>query len=322
MKTIKICHIGCGGMSLRGHGPALKKYEVEYPNTELVGCCDLDAKKVNIFADLYGFRAAYTDWEKMLDEIIPDAVSLVIPVQYTAQMAVSILKKGFNLLTEKPPGMNPGQCMAIILAAGENNLKAAAAFNRRHMPMVKKLKDKLGAKPIKHIKYDFFRSGRKDADFSTTSIHGIDTVKMIAGCDYKKVNVTYQKLESTPIGNIFLSGMMESTATVSLNFYPDSGFTAERATVICENEVFFLNIPVWGCFDHPGSLIHFKNNELVERIDGQDVDQFILNGFYDEHRDFYEAVRNGLPVPHEISDSLQSVEIMELIRNSKSSYRK
>lgn len=322
MKTFKICHIGCGGMSVRGHGPALKKYAEDYPDTTRAGCCDLDLTRAEKFAEAYGFDKAFAGWEEMLDEITPDAVSLAVPVQYTAEMSVAILKKGYHLLTEKPPGMNTGQCMAIMLAAEESGRKAAAAFNRRYMPLVKSLKEKLGVKPIRHIKYDFFRSGRKDADFSTTAIHGIDTVKMIAGCSYGDLAVTYQKLGTTPVGNIFITGTTDFDATVSLNFYPDSGFTAERATVILDDETFFLNIPVWGCYDHPGSLMHFKKNELVELIEGEDTEQFILNGFYDEHRDFYESVRNGAPVPHAISDSLQSVEIMELIRNHRTSYKR
>ena len=58
-----------------------------------------------------------------------------------------------------------------------------------------------------------------------------DTVKMLAGCDYSQLTITYQPLENTPVGNVFLRGKMSSGTTVSINFYPDSGITAERAVL-------------------------------------------------------------------------------------------
>lgn len=316
MMNFKICQIGCGAMSERGHGPALMKYAKDYPGAILAGCCDLDEDRAKSFKSTFGFQKAHKNWRDMVTEINPDAVSLVVPVNVTAEMAVSILDLGYNLITEKPPGMTPGQCMSVMAAQRNSGKKAVAAFNRRYMPIVKALVARI-SKPVRHIKYDFFRAGRKDADFSTTAIHGIDTVKMISGYNYKEIDIRYQDLDATPVGNIFLSASMEDGGTASLNFYPDAGFTAERATVILDNELFLLNIPVWGCFDLPGSLLHFRNNSIVDKLEGDQSDQFILNGFFDEHRDFYESVRNGLPVPHEIADSYQSVEIMELIRLRK-----
>lgn len=318
MKNIKICHIGCGGMSLRGHGPALKKYVNEFSDTVLAGCCDLDLEKATEFASLYGFDKAYTDWKKMLEELKPNAVSLAVPVKFTSKIAVEIISMGYNLLTEKPPGMTVEECADIIDATKLSNTKTAAAFNRRYMPLVKNLFEMLDNKKIEHIRYDFFRYGRKDADFSTTSIHGIDTVKMLSRNSYKNLAIEYQSLESTPVSNIFINGVMDSGATISINFYPDSGLTAERATVTAGGETYFLNIPIWDCPDYPGSILYYNNGVLKDELVGRADDMFITSGFYDEHKDFYEAVRNDLPVSHEINDSLQSVQIMELIRNKKS----
>jgi predicted dehydrogenase len=257
----------------------------------------------------------------MLNEIKPDAVSLVVPVRFTADIAYDILKLGYNLITEKPPGMTAEECRLILFGVNESNKKAMAAFNRRFMPLVKKLKDNMGNTAPDHIAYDFFRCGRKDADFSTTAIHGVDTVKMLAGSDYLKISIEYQDLSSTPVGNIFLKGKMLSGTTVSLKFYPDSGLTAERATVVSGSKTWFLNMPIWDCPDYPGGLLYYENGLLMENITGEMTDKFISSGFYDEHRDFYEAIRNELPVPHEIEDSFQSVEMMEYIRSKRGEYR-
>ena len=317
MKSFKICQIGCGGMSVRGHGPALMKYADEYPGTILAGCCDLDEEKAAVFKKSFGFYKAYTHWRKMLDEIKPDAVNLVVPVRFTSEIAAEIIGLGYNLLTEKPPGMTTGECRRILYAIEKTDVIAMAAFNRRFMPLVKKLKSMISNIVIENIKYDLFRTGRKDADFSTTAIHGIDMVKMLGNSNYISINIEYQELDSTPVGNIFLNGTMESGTAVSLNFYPDSGLTAERTTVFAGSKTWFLNIPIWDCPDYPGSILYYENGYLKETIIGEETDKFISSGFYDEHRDFYEAIRKDLDFPNTIEDSLQSVEIMELLRHRK-----
>ena len=320
MKRFKICHIGCGGMSVRGHGPALMKYADEYPGTLLAGCCDLDGKKAVGFKNSFGFQKAYTHWRKMLDEIKPDAVSLVVPVRFTSEIATEIIGLGYNLLTEKPPGITTRECRRILFAIEKTDVMAMAAFNRRFIPLVKKLKSMISDVVPENIRYDFFRTGRKDADFSTTAIHGIDTVKMLGNSNYSIINIKYQELDSTPVGNIFLNGTMESGTAFSLNFYPDSGLIAERATVFADSKTWFVNIPIWDCPDYPGSILYYENGCLKETIIGEETDKFISSGFYDEHRDFYETIRNRGDIPHTIKDSLQSVEIMELLRQRKVTY--
>lgn len=321
--NFKICHIGCGSISTRGHGPAIKKYSEEYPGTILAGCCDMDMIKANVFKDKYEFKTAYTDWNEMLEKEKPDAVSLVVPVNQTTVISIGIVGKGFNLITEKPPGMTKKDCGEIIDAINKSGVKASVAFNRRYMPLVKKLSallDSEGKQKLNNIKYDFYRVGRKDRDFSTTAIHGIDTVKMLAGCDYSKLEIRYQPIEGTPAGNIFIQGKMSSGATVSINFYPDSGITAERAVINSSSNTYFINMPIWDCEDYPGKILYYKNGKLEKKIKGKETDMYISSGFYDEHADFYNAVRNGKSVQYEVSDSLQSVEIMECIRLKKDTY--
>ena len=54
------------------------------------------------------------------------------------------------------------------------------------MPIVRRFKELRQGLEGQMWQYDFFRINRKDADFSTTSIHGIDTLKFLVGSDYKE----------------------------------------------------------------------------------------------------------------------------------------
>lgn len=307
-------------MSMRGHGPAMRKYAAENPGVILAGCCDLDLEKAREFGDLFGFYHHYTDWIDMLLKEKPDAVSIAVPVGSTAGISIRVAGMGFNLLTEKPPGMTGDECRGIIEAVKKAGVTAAAAFNRRHMPLVRRFSDILdieGKETITCIRCEFHRVGRKDPDFSTTAIHAIDMAIMIAGCGYREWSFEFQPLVRTPVGNIYLNGVMESGAKVSLAFMPDSGLDAERFSVVAAGSSFFLNMPIWDCPDYPGGIIHFKEGRRMAEITGTEDEMFITSGFYGEHCDFYNSIRSGKPAGYDMASSLQPVEIMESLRTEK-----
>lgn len=82
--AFKICCIGCGDVSTRGHGPALKRYRELNPGVELVACCDIDEKKAAGYQKKFGFARYYTDMSFMLENEKPDAVCLIVPVDISS----------------------------------------------------------------------------------------------------------------------------------------------------------------------------------------------------------------------------------------------
>ena len=160
-------------MSQRGHGPAMMKYAADFPETELTACCDTDIERAEEFCRDFGFFRAYTDWKNMLEQERPDAVSLVVPVLKTADMSVEILKMGYNLITEKPPGMTAGECRSIIEAAKTSKGKLGVMFNRRYMPLVKTINEILISREIENVGYDFFAQEGKTRIFQPLQYMGL-----------------------------------------------------------------------------------------------------------------------------------------------------
>ena len=105
-------------------------------------------------------------------------------------MAIDIMKKGFNIILEKPPGKDVDEINEMITEAKKANVNVRVAFNRRYAPLLIKLKEliKESGEEITNITYQMYRHNRRESDFSTTAIHAIDAVKYIAEVDYKKVN--------------------------------------------------------------------------------------------------------------------------------------
>ena len=322
-KIFKICLIGCGRMAYNQHGPACKMYELLHENVYFAACCDIDAERAKSFAKQFGLSAWYTCIDTMLDAEKPQAVCLIAPEPLTAELSCKILEKGYPLIMEKPPGMNPEETMRMIHAA--KNVPNQVAFNRRYMPIVQKTMELIsewgGAGCIMDIQYRMIRANRMDPNFSTTAIHGIDLVKYLAQSPYKDIHFRYHELPQIgeTVANFYLNGEMENGIVSNLAFLPVSGINTERVEVNTTKGLLCLNLPIWaGCYDGYGKITLYTNNEKAWEIDGADIagskKDFILGGFYNENAMFFDTVRNGKECDGDIASGLQAVEIADCVR--------
>lgn len=325
--SFKIAVIGCGNIAFSHHGYAYQKYAEEYADTELIACCDLVPERSENFQQKFGFRHACTDWKRLLKSEKPDAVCLnVLPAQ-TAALAMEIMRMGFPLILEKPPGLLVDEVDQMIAVADQTGVPNQVAFNRRYMPLLNKLKQKIAEKvtpaEIQHIHYNFCRNGRTDADFSTTAIHGIDSTRYIAGSDYARVVFHYRELpEAGPkVANILMDCTFQSGTTAQLNFCPLAGVVIERADVHARDHTWFLETPIWNAFDFPGRLLCVENGKITRQYAGDEVaggkDDFLLNGFYQENESFFEDIRHGRKPAGDIKSGRQPVAIAQAMRERK-----
>jgi myo-inositol 2-dehydrogenase / D-chiro-inositol 1-dehydrogenase len=324
---LRIAVIGCGQIAFSQHGPAYQKYATEYAGTELSACCDPTDDRAATFAGLFGFRHSYTDWQTMLRQEKPDAVCLNVPPPLTAGIACQVLRLGFPLLLEKPPGLDESEINALIGAAEETGTPNQVAFNRRFLPLLVQLRTRLetyfAPAVVQHIHYDFCRINRRDADFSTTAIHGIDAARFIARSDYTRVSFHYSDLpEAGPqVTNFLLDCTFQCGTTAQLAFLPLSGLVIERAEVHCPSTSFFLKTPIWNGFDHPGSLVRVDHGQIQEEIDGIEAagssEEFVLNGFYQEDVAFFEDIRAGRRPVDDMRSGKQAVLIAQAIRERR-----
>lgn len=323
----KICSIGCGHMARNGHGPAFKKYAENHPDTLLAACCDIIPQSAELFKEQFGFKTAYTDYKLMLNETKPDAVSLISPVDKTVDMAVEILKMGYPLILEKPPGRNVEETKKLIDAAKKSGVTVRVAFNRRYTPLLAALKNFTKKEAVRNITYQMYRKDRRDDDFSTTTIHAIDAVRFIADCDYKMVDFTYQQIEgeNEKVANIYLNGVFENGAVAQLSLVAMGGTVAERVSVNTDRATYFVELPFWSNPDSPGKLTRLVGNDVTDIITGDQLvdctDMFEESGFYEENRNFFQLVRK-CDNTEDVSSGLQSVELADCIRKRKNNYIK
>jgi predicted dehydrogenase len=327
---MRLCQIGCGEHARVAHGPSQARCARERPELVLAGCCDLDAGRAESFRRDFGYARAYTDPAGMLDAEHPDAVVVVVPVERTVAIGSLVLERGIPLLLEKPPGATAAEVDRLIAAAerGGRVVPHQVAFNRRFAPLVRELRRRIeGAGPVQHLHYEMTRVGRKDPDFSTTAIHGLDAVRYLAGADYAEARFRYREAPDLGPGvvNILVDAVMTSGATAHLAFCPVAGVLVERATAHARDTSFFLHVPMWSGVDSPGRLWHFAGGKLAADVDGGRVGDgtalFEAGGFYRETRAFLDDVQAARPPSPSLRESRQSVEIAEHVRRRSSEYR-
>lgn len=323
---LKICTIGCGPMAFNGHGPSYVKYSSDYGGIVLSACCDLNTQKAESFRDTFGFEKSYSDYNLMLSEYNPDAVCILLPPAFACAVAEDVLLKGYNILLEKPPGLNTDETDRLIAASERTGVSVRVAFNRRFTPLTSALKNLLqtdGQAPV-NITYQMYRYGRFDEDFSTTAIHGVDLAKFIVDTEYSDIDFIYRELPELGknVANIFMNSSFKNGCFGQLAFIPTGGTVSERITVNTVGNTYYLYLPFWKNYDSPGLLQHFKNDRLVESLAGSDLsgsEMFEESGFFTENASFFDSLRKGEKI-NDLPSCRSSVAIENAIRTRAVKY--
>lgn len=103
--------------------------------------------EVRKLADEYGIPY-YTDFEKMLKEVKPDAVSVAVPTQHHLSVGKAVLNSGCHLLMEKPIASTVKEADELIKLAKKNKVIFTVGHIERYNPIVRKLRELVDQKKI------------------------------------------------------------------------------------------------------------------------------------------------------------------------------
>lgn len=137
----RVAVIGAGNMG-KNH---LRNYFL-LPEAELVGLADInpEAKKL---ADEYK-TTFFTDYKEMLDVVQPEAVSIVVPTPFHAEVAIEVMNRGIHCLLEKPIAGTVEEANTLIEVAKKNEVVFTVGHIEHYNPLVIALKKLLDKKAI------------------------------------------------------------------------------------------------------------------------------------------------------------------------------
>lgn len=129
---LKVGLVGVGGIS-GAHIPVWNEME----NAELVAICDIRTERMEKYPD----KRHYTDFDEMIEKEEFDIIDICLPTYLHADFAVKAMKKGINVICEKPISLKEEDVDRVYSTAAKNNVKFMVAQVLRFWPEYELLKE-------------------------------------------------------------------------------------------------------------------------------------------------------------------------------------
>lgn len=134
IEKVKIAIIGCGRIGGR-HAGHISNY------ANLVAVCDNVPEKAKDFGEKYDCPSFSSIEDLLAANLDIDVVAICSPNGLHARHSIQSLNAGYNVLCEKPMGINVHECGEMIKAAEKNNKRLFAIKQNRFNPPVATIKE-------------------------------------------------------------------------------------------------------------------------------------------------------------------------------------
>ena len=133
MKTYKAGVIGTGFIGV-AHVEALRRLG----NVEVVAITDTQDHKIK--AGMMNIPNSFADYREMMDTLELDMIHICTPNNTHHEIAMYAMKKGINVVCEKPMTKTAGEAKEMYEYAKAHNIVNAVNFHNRFNPMVHQIK--------------------------------------------------------------------------------------------------------------------------------------------------------------------------------------
>ncbi len=172
-KPLRAAVVGCrmGG----AHASAIAKSG----ELELVALCDLNRETAQQVAEKTGNPPIYTDYEKMLEEVKPDVVSIATPNVLHCSMTLKAVEAGVKgIYCEKPIAVSMGETMKMYKACQEKGVALAVGHQRRMSTPYRTMRKLIENGAIGDV---YLIRGICAGDFLSDGTHTVDSIFYLTG---------------------------------------------------------------------------------------------------------------------------------------------
>lgn len=315
MEKVKVALVGAGEMVNNAHAPAL----AEMADVEVAAICDVVQEKAEATAGKFGLGKTYRDYRRMIDEVSPDAVYIVVRPQHLHDIATYAMERGKHVFTEKPPGVYTEQTRQLAKTAERHGCLTMVGFQRRYTPITVECRRRvLEQGAMYQVLVSFLKwyddgpmyGGATDLLYSDV-IHIVDTIRWAAGAEAVEVHgdIKAHGTEYASAHNAFIRfsngvvGYLQSNHRVgarqlrmemhgdrvSCVFAPEEGGVIYRAG------------------EQPLKL------EAAELAGGSEMFRI---GFYQESRHFIDCIKSGRQPDTSFADAVHTMKLCDAIAQS------
>lgn len=145
----RIGFIGAGWWATANHMPLL----AARPDVELTAVCRLGAAELSRVKQHFGFRHAFEEYRRMLDEVELDAVFVVSPHTLHYEHARAALERGLHVLCEKPMCTRAEQACELVRLTEEKGVHLLVPYGWHYKPFVREAKRQMEAGAVGEVQY-------------------------------------------------------------------------------------------------------------------------------------------------------------------------
>lgn len=148
MPRIRLAVIGYGNMSRQTYCPLLHSLS---DRIELSALVEVDEGRRAQAMGVYAFGRAFPSVEEMLSDARPDAVLVLVPAEYHAEVIWPLLLAGVDVYTEKPDTWKLAEARELVTLAAERGCVYQVGQNRLFMATIRRAREFFADTPVNHI---------------------------------------------------------------------------------------------------------------------------------------------------------------------------
>ena len=334
-KRINVGVIGAGGIARSVHLPSLS--EIEEAN--VVAICDLRLEKAKEMAEKYNIPGVYWDMYEMIEKENLDCVFVLVEPDRLFRVASDCMKRGLNVMMEKPAGISLHQTNALCRIAKKNKVICAVAMNRRHIPLVQEVKRIMSElTEITEVAGCFLKSTNLEnaweyaSAFDCDGIHALDLVRYLAGSEVDKCATLTARHSGSSVYNAWSTVMhFENGVSGILRSNYQAGARIHNFEMHGPKASAFINIGMGGS-ECEAVILTSCNGAMYSlassgvggvnqiKLDGRELAKsdafYAFYGYKQEDIDFIDALLNGRAPICTIEDASKSMELVEMVHKN------
>lgn len=307
-QKVRVAMVGAGHQANLVHYPSLASFS----DVELAGICDINTARLNATADKYGICRRYTDYQKMVEEIAPDAIYVIGPPHVMFPIWLWCLNQGLSLFIEKPMGLTLHHARVLAHLAEKKGCLTQVGFQRRSCPLAVKVREEcLKRGPIVHAVSTFYKPAAASG-FDTVEhmmddgVHAIDTLRWMCGGEVVKIDSQCQRVFGVDVDCIIALFRFDTGATGVVL----TNWTSGRRVFRVE-----MHAPgICGEVEHEGKGRVYVDGDYqgveydTREVAGSD-EWYVYAGYRAKNREFIDCVRSGRQPDSSFEDALKTMEI-------------
>lgn len=310
MDKLKFGIVGLGSIA-KNHAEVITSLD----GAELVSCYHKNSDKAAGFASLYGAKG-YSDLDSFLSSGL-DVLVITTPSAIRCEYAIPAMRRGINVLVEKPIDTDPSRAMEMIRESEKSGVKFGVIFQNRFSPLNEEIrkaveKGRLGKRILSSCYVKWFRSqeyydsgawrGTKEIDgggcLINQAIHGLDLLLSLSSPldkvfsfsalrDHVRIDVEDTIVASLKFSDGSIGGFEASTAS-----YPGCNrrieLTGSAGTIVAEDD----HLISWSFKD-----MDDRDDEIIRKFASSSVNSAsspaVSNDNHrKEYEDFIQAIRD------------------------------